>query len=78
MVWQAPLEGAQIWTLAKAPLRYGFVVGNTPRFTEIGTTLAMVPAGETVIGNEAVTAELALEVATTVATDVVVTVAGAV
>ena len=40
--------------------------------------MAMVPAGETVIGNEAVTEELALEVATTVATDVVVTVAGAV
>jgi hypothetical protein len=44
----------------------------------MGTTLAVLPAGETVIGNEAVTEELAFEVATTVATDVVVTVAGAV
>jgi hypothetical protein len=44
----------------------------------MGTTLAVLPAGATVIGNEAVTEELALEVATTVATDVVVTVAGAV
>jgi hypothetical protein len=46
--------------------------------TEIGTTFAVVPAGETVIGNEAFTVGLAIEVATTVATEVVVTVAGAV
>jgi hypothetical protein len=44
----------------------------------MGRTLAAEPAGETVIDNEAVTVGLAMEVATTVATEVVVTVAGAV
>jgi hypothetical protein len=46
--------------------------------TEIFTTLAVVPAGETVIGNEAVTEVSATDVATTVATEVAVTLAGAV
>jgi hypothetical protein len=44
----------------------------------MGTTFAMVPAGETVIAADAVTVEVAIEVATTVATKVLVTVAGAV
>jgi hypothetical protein len=44
----------------------------------MGTTFAVLPAGLTVIGKEAVTEELALDVAPTVATEVVVTVAGAV
>jgi hypothetical protein len=44
----------------------------------MGTTLAVVPAGETVIAADAVDVGLAIEVAVTVATVVVVTVAGAV
>jgi hypothetical protein len=44
----------------------------------MGTTFVTAPAGETVIDNEAVTVGLATDVATTVATDVLVTVAGAV
>jgi hypothetical protein len=46
--------------------------------TEIGATLAIEPAGDTTIGVEAVTEELATDVATTVASDVPATVAGTV
>jgi hypothetical protein len=41
-------------------------------------TTLVAPGGERVIGNEAVTEELAMDVATTVAIEVLVTVAGAV
>jgi hypothetical protein len=49
-----------------------------PPLTEIGVTFSTVPAGETVIANEAEIEVLAIDVAVTVATEVVVTVAGAV
>jgi hypothetical protein len=44
----------------------------------MGTTFDIVPAGETVIAADPVDDGLAIEVAVTVATDVVVTVDGAV